>query len=394
MLYKILIGPKAIDLYNTLYSISKDVFEKEITFAFLKEAISDYLLDNDTLEDLFGYLKTLKLIDVKGEYDDDHLFLNWEITLYPPYSGEEFFKSFDMAFSKQLKYRSSKYTFKSLMRKFLSSDIEVPDLVSDKDKKLSSITKEIKFNKRKENMIPFSFGDFKKELENYYDVKDEDRDFFNGIANIYKYSLTEMMNILYKCVDNDVLDKDKFIKEAYNKFANEKPEFSKSSDDSSKEHIAYFKKADIGIILSNKNIKRLSDSDKNTIIRLKDELHLSDSFIALLLVYSLSTNNNKLSAFKYYETIVNDWENKRITTIDDAYSYICSLYSREYKQSTPKLSNQEWVDNYWNNFEENDKESANKKWVDDYWNNYDENKDNVSSQQKFVDDYWNNEGGK
>ncbi len=390
MLYKILIGPKAIDLYNTLYSISVDSFEKKINMLFMKDAISDYNLNDDELEELFGFLTTLKLISIKKEVFLENNRFVWTIELYPPYNGRDFFYLFDMSFSKQLKYRSSKFQFVSLMRKFLNEEIEVPDLKDDKERKLSSITKIIKPNKRKENMIPFSFGEFKEALKEFAVIKDEDKEFFTSVSNLYGYSLTEMMSLFYPCEENGVYDKDKFIRVAYNKFNESKPEIIKTTDQASLDHVKYFENAKLENVLIAKNVKKLSDADKNTLKRMREELLLPENFISLLITYSISTNNYKIHPFAYYKKICEDWESKNINTIEDAYFYICTLYSREFKKEKPKISNAEWVDNYWNNFEENDKDSANKKWIDDYWNNFDENKESTS--KKFVDNYWEKEG--
>ena len=297
-----------------------------------------------------------------------------------------------MAFSKQLKYRSSKFQFESLMKRFLNQEIEVPDLVTDNEKKLYSISKIVKPNKRKEKLIPFSFGEFKKQLAEFADIKEEDNEFFTSISTAYGYSLSEMLQLFYPCEENGTYDKDKFIRNAYNKFNESKPEIIKTTDKASLDHVKYFENARLENVLIAKNVKKLSEADKNTLKRMREELLLPENFIALLITYSISTNNYKIHPFVYYKKICEDWESKNINTIEDAYFYICTLYTKEFKKEKPKVTNAEWVDNYWNNFKENDTESANKKWIDDYWNNYDESVE--SKNKKYVDNYWNKEGEK
>ena len=296
-----------------------------------------------------------------------------------------------MAFSKQLKYRSSSFQFNSLLEKFVGEKLDVPILSDENEKKLSSISKIIKPNKRKNDMVPFSFDEFKSELKEYTTIKEEDRAFFTNVACMYDFKLSEMMNILYRSEKDGSYDKELYIDNAYKHYKEKNPKIIKSDDEKSKEHIEYFKKTTIQTLLE-ANKDKLSEADVNTIRRLYDELGLDDSFITLLIIYSLSTNNNKISAFKYYETIVNDWKDKKINTVEDAYYYICTLYSREFKTKKIDMSNEEWVDNYWKNVDINNVTSVNKKWVDDFWANFDENKDKKSKNQTFVDNYWDNFG--
>ena len=216
MLYKPLIGPKAIDLYLSLYFLSNDYYynnsdvdssednqysKNRINSFFLHDIISDYEMQSSKLEDQFAYLKIVQLIDYKcfKANNDGELF--WNVMLYPPYSANEFFTVSEMSFAKQFKYRTSDQQVKKIMNKMLGKEIDIPTITDSDELKLSYLTKTAKPNRRKYDTIPFSFENFRNELSNFIEIDINDKEFFEAISYLFGYDSQSMIGLFTACVD-------------------------------------------------------------------------------------------------------------------------------------------------------------------------------------------------
>lgn len=338
MLYKLIVGPKAIDFYITLYNISYESSPITKTTIFVIDLISDDNLKEADLEDYIRYLTKIKLIKFT-----DNL-----IELYPNYSASEIFK---MPMISMIKRSTSFQHFSFLKERFMKDkDVIVNDNLN---LSLTDLSKLIDYKVRKEDSIPYSFSELKQHA-NY--LKDEDKKFFDSLSIVYNLSLEKMLNIIYESSLDDTYDINSILEIADRKHKNiilkEKRILNREKDE---ELINYFKNTAPLTILNN-GLKRISDSDSSTVTRLREECGLSDELITLLICYSLTTNNYKMHTFNFYKTIAIDWKKKDIDNARDAYYYINELYAKNKEKSKKEeISSLDWFDEFWRKAKEEKK---------------------------------------
>lgn len=334
MLYKPLINHSSLNIYSTLYMISLNENHVELKSLLFKDMTADDDIKNESIAESIEKLSDVKLISLNND----------KITLYPPYNGKAFF---DSPLSSYLSVYTSKKHFNHLSNIFTGKEIKV---ISPLDNNLGDLSLKLS-PATKENKVLFDFERFKSIVSSCLEVKEEDKDFFTSLATLYSYSLDEMVSIYYDATDESSYDKDKILKVAYEKYAKKllKEKRMESKVKKDEDYIEYFEKTSPETIIKN-GTRRVSSADNKTLERMRTELNLSDPIITLLICYSLSTNENKMHPFVFYSKIKDDWQNNGITTVEDAYLYINSLYStvRNKKQKeSSEISNEEWFENFW-----------------------------------------------
>ena len=326
MLYKPIIGFEALNIYSTLYMLSLNN-EKINSMLLFKDMTADDSINDEKISAYFDMLSKVKLIQIIEDV----------VNLYAPYNGVDFFNT---KLGEYLSVFVSRVHLNLLMERFLGKIIEIK---SPKNDDLNDLSNELNVFIKKTSTIPFDFNLFKSTVSNLRKVREEDKDFFSSIACLYSFSLQDVVSIFYSGIYGDSYDKNAMINIAYRKYLRKQ---KKKTDD---EIIEYFNKTKPENIIEFGS-NRISIADKNTVTKMREELKLSDPMISLLISYSLSTNSNKMHTLAFYKKIVNDWNEKGILTVEEAFLYINSLYY--------KKSDDEWFDELWNK----NKEEINK-WL-------------------------------
>ena len=342
MLYKPLINHNSLNIYSTLYMISLNDNHVELKSLLFKDMIADDDIKNESIAESIEKLSDVKLLSLSDN----------EITLYPPYSGKAFF---DSPLSEYLSVYTSKKHFNHLSNIFALGEVNVKSPLNND---LSLLSKTLKPYYSEKNNSLFDFDKFKSYIS-YPIINECDKDFFCCLAYVFSFSLEDMVSIYNDSTDDESYEKEKILKVAYDKYTKnllkEKRTNSKEKEDD--DNIQYLFSNNAKKYLNNLGLQ-MSMADSNTLYRMRNELNLSDAMILLLVSYSLSTNGNKMHPFVYYSKIIDDWKEKNIKTVEDAYLYIKSLYTTEYlkkdkntynkkQKESSEISNEEWFENFW-----------------------------------------------
>jgi len=330
MLYKPLISSDALNIYLSLYQASLSL--TTISPVFLVDIISsDLKLDKIMLK--LDTLKEYKLIK----------YSNTEIELYKPLDKENFKNQNLLVILKNL---SSNEELNYILNEVYGTTFEI------ETKDTTKILSKVKYNESKKNKVPYSFTELTKHIDdisNLYELKDA----IDSISTLYNYSLEDILKIIYEVEQDNHIDESLLIDASYNRYKS-KQSLNKNivKDSSDIDFINYFKEYNPEKALAYGG-RRISDADKKTLERLKTETTLSDELISLLVIYSLVTNNYKMHAYRFYEVISEDWKNKNIETIDEAYHYINTLYMDNNKKTTKTTkSSEDWFNDMWKSVKE------------------------------------------
>jgi len=335
MLYKPLISSESLNIYLSLYDAS---FKKtKITSLFLIDIISSDIIESK-LELKLETLKEYRLIKLEED----------SIELYKPYNLEQF-KSNNLL--NLLKNITSIEQYNYLINQTYKEE----PILNNVD--INKIQSKLKYIEPAKTSVLYSFLELKEivsDIKNLDDLKE----LIDSISITYNYTLEDILKIIYETETDNIILKDKFIENAYKRY-----EFKKSLNKNIKpkeediDIIKYFKEYNPEKALAYGG-RRISDADKKTLERLRNETNLSDELISLLVIYSLVTNNYKMHAFRFYEVISNDWMQKQIETLDEAYHYINTLYLDNNSNKKKKNeSSEDWFNDMWKSIkeEQNDK---------------------------------------
>ena len=333
MLYKPIIGFEALNIYSTLYMLSLNN-EKINSMLLFKDMTADDMINDSKLKDAFIKLSNIKLLSI----DDEN------VLIYPPYDAGSFLNS---KLGEYLTVYVSKPHLNLLMERFIGKIIEIKTPI---DNDINNLSHEIKPCERSRDTLPFSFNEFKIQASSFTKVLDSDEQFFSSLASIYSFSLSEMLSLFFDSADDDSYDKNKIITKAYDKYikTKEKEKRLEGKTKADEDYINYFLNTKPEMIFENGS-RMVSKADRNTVTRMRDELNLSDPMISLLVCYSLATNEHKMHSFSFFSKIDSDWKEKNILTVEDAFLYINSLYSKTYKNknSQNQKSSEEWFEEFW-----------------------------------------------
>ncbi|MBP5342360.1 DnaD domain protein [bacterium] len=336
LLYKPMIGVGSLNIYKTLYSISYSLNSSTFKYLTIFDMSGEDAL---SFEKISKHLETLSYVGL--------LVISDKITLYPPYDKDSFIKT-DLI--KYLRNYVSSSQFSLLSKSFNFNELEID---SSSSLELKNLKNTITKNTRKYDATPFDFYEFSEIVSKSVKINNNDSFTFTSIANLFNLSLNEMVRIMYDIQDEDSYDIKKFINKAYEKYSKNqlKKEREEKEDLSDQKYINYFLNTKPESLIMNGS-KYQSNADLNTLSRMRNELNLDDPIISLLIAYSLSTNGKKMHSFKFYDTIKKDWDNNNIVTVRDAFLYINSLYSKQFKNTKIK-SDEEPFDDWYKSFIKN-----------------------------------------
>ena len=335
LLYRPLIGSRALDIYNVLYELVKDSVSFSGPVVILIDMLSEETLTDDDLNNGIKVLKKFKLLKVDTQTS---------FVLYPPYDKQSFKNSIlfkyllDNISSIQYDYLSDRFNWE----KAKDSGLSIPD-VSLLD---------IPFATRKPAKAPFEFKLFKDHAAlSGTIIKDEDRLFFESLAATYSLSLDDALVVLIESSDDEGnYTRDGIIDAAHNKFEIKKKKVETKNKHISKgdeEYIEYFKNTSPEDVLKTSN--GLSEADLSIIDRLRKNFDMPDELISILLVYSLATKDKTIRPYQFFDKIARDWGNKHIETAEDAFYYITDLYNKDNKKEKKPVSTESWINEYYEN---------------------------------------------
>jgi len=337
MLYKPLVGPRAIDFYETLFQVSNGKDKVKIEREYLIDILSDNYSNDYFINSYQEHLEKVRLLEFK----------NGNIELFPPVTGKEFFDSY---LAGSLKGRTTQVHFNRLLEMFgidKDTEIKMPD-----NKSLLNLKEYIDFNVRFDKM-PYTFEDLIENQNGLIDEKviKENKTYINSVAILYDLKLSQVISLLDELdASKEGINKDSLIRVSYEKYNNlNKNNKNRSNDD----YIKFFRTNTAEMIL-NKNKKSLSLSDETCLSEIRKNYGISEELLALLVTYSLVTNKYKLHPYVFYEKVLNDWKENKIIDVENAYEYINSMYEDikikeqklfKKKGTIPELSDN-WFDEY------------------------------------------------
>jgi len=336
MLYKMLVGSDALNLYFTLYYLSLNQPENELSLLFLKDSISANDVSDEQIKKSAKNLNLYRLLkeDAKNTY-----------ILYPPYEEKEFFKT---PFSICLKEFIAPNHFSYLLQRFNYEDLNTDVFFRSPEE----ILKPVPFKVREKGKLSFDFLDFQKAAnEAGYKIAEADLDFFTSLSIIFSLSLNDALTILFEASEDNTYHKDEVLEKAIErkKIIEAKKARKENKNINDQEIIDFFKSKSPEAILKAGTKNRVPSADLKTIDRLRDEQSLTDELISVLISYSLVTAEGKMKSYNFFEKIAMDWQKKNINTAEDAYFYISSLYSdkKTKKENEKAQTSEEWFKDYW-----------------------------------------------
>ena len=336
-LYLPLIGRKAKNLYDLFIelTLNKGVVIEPIIL--LIDLMGDDYKNDEDLKERLRVLSAFKLIKVISRN-------NFE--LYKPYSKDDFYSSnlFNLLLD----------NISNLEKEYIFNRFNFVEKENIKDKDIT----DLKYNTSKKRKEAFDFDKFKSYAkESDIIVKDEDKDMFMNLADIFSLSLDDALVALYEGVKEDnTYTKDDLIKVLYERFMRldkkikrKEAHESHGDEDIIKELSSLTPEE---LLERESNNSKVKEEDKKIIDRLRSEFSMEDELINILLAYSLATKDREIRPYSFFEKIARDWAKKDIKNVSDAYYYITNLYSKQNKKKNEKVTDEEWFSDYWANYKE------------------------------------------
>lgn len=349
-LYLPLIGRKAKNLYDLFIelTLNKGVVIEPIIL--LIDLMGDDYKNDEDLKERLRVLSAFKLIKVLSRN-------NFE--LYKPYSKDDFYSSnlFNLLLD----------NISNLEKEYIFNRFNFVEKENIKDKDIT----DLKYNTSKKRKEAFDFDKFKSYAkESDIIVKDEDKDMFMNLADIFSLSLDDALVALYEGVKEDnTYTKDDLIKVLYERFMRldkknkRKEELGSDTDEERIKKLSSMTPEEL--LEGESNNSKVKEEDKKIIDRLRSEFSMDDELITILLAYSLATKDREIRPYSFFEKIARDWAKKDIKNVSDAYYYITELYNKAnnndnkyYRNKGNKPIEDDWYDNYVKNYIEEMKKNG------------------------------------